>query len=109
VESREAVVRYLRGLADKELAELFYDAVRDRRSEDVPTARRHFVLGDASYEDGKWALDVIAREDPVKYEDGWVAAAPVSQGGVCEGCGTRIKSWAKHMVCSVCGSKAYGS
>lgn len=109
MEIRQAVVSYLRSLADKELAEIFYDAVRDRPPEDVEAAKRHFVLADVSYEDGRWSLDVIAREDPGVYQAGWAPGVPVCQWGVCESCSSQVRSWAKHMVCPVCGGKVYGS
>ena len=107
VESRQSVVRYLRALADKELAELFYEATRERPSSDVAEARRHFVLGDASLDDGAWSVEVISPADEA--HGPWAAGVPICQSGTCDGCGLQIRSWAKHMLCSVCGTKAYGS
>ena len=106
---RELVVQYMRTLGDKELAELFYEATRDRPNSDVSSARRHFVLADVSLEEGqKWHLDVIALHDPAKYAE-WAPNSPVCQWGTCEGCGFAVKSWAKHMLCPVCGGAAYGT
>ena len=109
MESRDSIVKYLKTLADKELAEVFYDAVRDRLTSDVEELKGHFVLADVSYDEGKWSVDVIAREDPAEYKDGWASAVPVCQWGVCQTCSSRVRSWAKHMLCPVCGAKAYGS
>ena len=112
MEERQMVVSYLRRLAVKELAEIFYDAVRERAlSRAEKDAKRHFVLGDAMYtEDGKWYLDFIAREDPDSEDAGpWAEGVPVAQEGDCETCGSQVRSWAKRMLCPVCGSKAYGT
>ena len=107
MESRQAIVQYLRALADKELAEVFYEATRDRPSSDVAEAKRHFVLGEVSLEEGKWDLEVIS---PADAADGpWASGVPICQSGTCDGCGLQLRSWAKHMSCSVCGAKAYGS
>jgi hypothetical protein len=109
LDARESAVQYLRTLTDKELAEVFYAAVRDRPSSDIPAANRHFVLADASVEGERWSLDVIALEDPAAYPNGWAGDPPVCQWGKCQGCGSQVRSWAKHMLCPICGSKAYGS
>ena len=109
MKSRESVVQYLRGLGDKEFAELFYDVVRARPMSDVKEARRHLVLADAALEDGKWTVDLIAREDPAEYKAGWASDVSVCQSGECGTCGSGVRSWAKHMICPVCESKAYGS
>src|SRR4051794_2058366 len=109
VDSRESVLRYLRSLGDKDVLEIFYDAVRDRSTGDIPEAKDHYVIAHVATEDGKWDLDVIAREDPEHYPRGWASDVPVCQWGVCDGCGSRVRSWAKHMICPVCGGSAYGS
>jgi hypothetical protein len=109
VESRESVVQYLRSLDDKELAEVFYAATRDRPTSDVAEAKRHWVVGDVSLEDGKWSLDVFALPNPALEIGEWADGVPICQWGVCEGCGLQLRSWAKQVLCSVCGSAAYGS
>jgi hypothetical protein len=112
VERRQEVVSYLRRLADKELAEIFYDTVRDRALSDAEKdANRHFVLADATRtEDGTWSPDFIAREDPDSQDAGpWAEGVPVAQWGICENCRSQVRSWAKRMLCPICGSKAYGS
>lgn len=108
MESRESAVAYLRTLADKELAELFYEAIRDRPSLESPAERRHLVLAEVSRdEEGKWDLEVIS---PADAADGkWAVGVPICQAGTCDGCGLQVRSWAKHMVCSVCGTRAYGT
>ena len=109
MESPESVVQYLRSLGDKELAEVFYAATRDRPSSDIPEAKRHWVVGDVSLEDGKWSFDAVALAKPVHGNGDWAPGSPVCQWAVCEGCGFQVRSWAKQMLCPVCGSAAYGS
>jgi len=109
VESRESIVKFLRGLGYKDLVEIFYDVVRDRSTGDVADAKGHYIIANVATEDGTWTLEVIAREDPERYPSGWAPDVPVCQSGVCEGCGSQVRSWAKHMLCPVCGGKAYVS
>lgn len=109
MESQTAVVQYLRSLADKELAEVFYEVLRCRTTSDTAEGKGHFVLADVVQEGETWSLEVVALADPAEYAKGWLAGAPVCQSGVCSDCGTKVRSWAKHMICPVCGSKAYGT
>ena len=109
MESSESVVQYLRRLSDKELAEVFYAATRDRPTTDVAEAKRHWVIGDVSLESGRWSLDDFALPNPDHAYGEWASGSPVCQWGVCEGCGTQLRSWAKQMLCPVCGEAAYGS
>ena len=106
--TQTAVVQYLRSLADKELAELFYEVARGRRTSDTAEEKRHLVLAEVAQEGETWSLEVIALADPAEYAE-WLAGSPVCQSGVCGDCGTQVRSWAKHMICPVCGSKAYGT
>ena len=111
MQSPESIVRYLRSLKDKELAEIFYAATRDRLTSDLAEEDGHWVVADVALtEGGKWSLDVIAMPDPTHYRDGeWASDLPVCQSGFCKACGFQLRSWAKHMLCPVCRSNAYGT
>jgi hypothetical protein len=109
VDNRASVLRYLRSLGDKDLLETFYDAVRGRSTGDIAEAKDHYVIAHVAAEDGRWDLDVIAREDPAHYPTGFASDVPVCQWGVCDGCGAQVRSWAKYMLCPVCGGTAHGS
>ncbi|HEX8323271.1 MAG TPA: hypothetical protein VF595_05085 [Tepidisphaeraceae bacterium] len=97
---REAVIEYLRGLTEKQFAELFYASTNGE--EPNPEFRR--VLMNASHaEDGGWELQLVC---PVPNED-WVDDAPLCQWGSHHGLDTT--SWAKQSVCPFCGKEVYGT
>jgi hypothetical protein len=109
VASRETVIQHLRDLGEREFAELFYDIARARSVRNPEGTARHLVLADAARDDGKWVVEVIAGHDPAQYRDGWAPGVPICQSGTCESCGNELRSWAKHMLCPICGATAYGS
>lgn len=111
LDKRAAALEYLRALCSKEFAEFFYEAVRDRMTSETPAVRGHFVLADAWFDDDSgWTADFIALGDSAKYGEGsWAADLPLCESGECHECGTTIRSWAKSMICPICGSPGAGS
>lgn len=99
---RHQALDWLRGLNDKQLVEVFYDAVASRITSDLPEWRGHFVLADAErVDDGPWDMDFIAL--PVASERaGWSDEALICQAGSCNGCGAEVRSWSKRAECPVC-------
>lgn len=103
---RESALLWLAGLTDKAFAEFFYEAVRGRKTCDD---FGHFVLADGIVMDGKWFVDLIAVHDPEEYQGPWADDSPICQESECDVCGSRTRSWAKHALCPVCGTKVYGT
>ena len=100
---RSQVLDWLRGLNDKQFAEIFYEAVATRNTSDLPEWRGHFILADAELVDEEpWAVDFIAM--PVESERAeWSDEALICQSGTCGGCNADIRSWSKRAECPVCG------
>jgi hypothetical protein len=105
MDEREATLQWLAGLTDKAFAEFFYKAVRSRKTD----ARGHFVLADADVSAGRWHVDYVAQPAVEHYDGPWVDDALICQWGQCDSCGSPTRSWAKHAICPVCGSKVYCS
>ena len=101
---RQQALDWLRGLNDKQFAEVFYEAVAARTTSDLPEWRGHFLLADAErVDDGPWDVDIVAL--PVKAERAdWSDEALICQSGSCGGCGAEVRSWSKRAECPVCGS-----
>jgi hypothetical protein len=106
MDERQAVLRWLAGLADKAFAEFFYEAVRERKTCDGPG---HFVLADAALMDGRWYVDLVGVHDAENYDGSWADDAAICQSGKCESCDSEVRSWAKRAICPVCGSKVYAT
>ena len=116
MESRDSVITYLQALADKELVELFADAVGGRSRSDMKGGEHHLLVADATLQDGRWDVSVIGREDPDRYRPDLASLVgevfpnvPIRARGVCATCDAQVRSWAKQMLCPVCGSKVSGS
>ncbi|MFN3649552.1 MAG: hypothetical protein ACK47B_08200 [Armatimonadota bacterium] len=108
-QERQRTLRWLRSLTDKGFAELFYEAVKDRKTDG---GYGHFVLAEAARRDlieGPWDVDFIGLHDREHYGGEWDDDAPICQSGTCRECGVDVRSWAKEAVCPVCGSKVYGT
>jgi len=89
---RGQVIDWLRGLNDKQFAELFHEAVASRTTSDLPEWRGHFILADAEQvHDGPWDIHFIAL--PVETERAqWSDEALICQSGACGGCGAEVRS-----------------
>lgn len=106
---REEVIEILRGLTDKQLVDLFYDAVRGRYiyqgEENLWDA--HLVLANAVRDrttDGSpWRIEMLCQAS----DQQWPDDAPLCQHG--EHCGIETVSWAKRSRCPVCGGEVYGT
>src|SRR3954469_25140171 len=86
------VVAYIRQLSDKDLAELFYEAIQDRSHSDQALEPARFVLAEAwRPEPGseEWTVDLIAGSDGARYPEGWGSDALICQSGECATCGSR--------------------
>lgn len=98
---RSEVVKWLGGLTEKQLAEVFHEA------SPAPSSDSRLVLAVARrIDDDTWETSVIGvSADGVP----WADDAPLSQEGSCFRCDSRVISWAKGMICPVCGNKLNGS
>ena len=106
MDAREASLRWVRGLTDKEFAQFFYDAVQGRDPGQDDSERRRFVLADASFSS---TLDIDYIATPADPSREWADDAPICQSGQCSRCKAQCRSWAKEFACPVCGNTAYGT
>lgn len=104
---RRQVIRYLKGLEEKEFAELFYEAVAGRNTSDFPERDGHFILADTqrcSYDRNDWDIDFIA----IPYEDvQWAEDSPICQEGTCGSCNNVMRCWDKRAACPICGDRVH--
>lgn len=114
-EFRRQAVQWAATLTDKEFVEFFYEAVRGRATGDtrlLPGLDGHFVLGDAQRYDSeppgseRWYVQLMALP---REGDRWAADAAICQSGTCRKCGQQVRSWAKDLLCPVCGTSGYGT
>ena len=106
-----SVIPYLRGLAAKQFAELFYEAVegQNRWPGEEQLSDMRLVLGyairdlDNDNPGAPWQLSLVC---PVPNEK-WVDDALVCQSG--SHCGHHTISWAKRAVCPICHGEVYGT
>ena len=109
-EKRDSAIAYLQSLADEDLAQFFYDALKTRNE-----YRRHpegdfwndvYVIGVVSHMSGEPAeIEVLATAlDPTEPGLSEVKALGANQGGRCTGCSTIIGSTSKLAKCPVCGT-----
>ncbi len=104
---RQRLLEWLSGLTDRQFAEVFYEAIRDRRTSDFADGQGHFVLSDVQLEAGGWVVDFIATPDATQPD--WADDVPICQSGRCPGCSHPVRCWSKRMVCPICGGEAYGT
>ena len=106
---REDLIETIRGLTDKQLVELFYDAVAGRHifkgEENLWDA--HLVLANAvrdrTTEGATWHLELLCPAPEQDFEDN----VPICQHG--QHCGLATVSWSKHSRCQVCVGEVYGT
>ncbi len=102
---QNAVIAGLQTLTDKRIVELFYEAVKGRRTSDIKEWRGHLVLADwQKVENEHWEVQFVALADKSAYDGPWADDAPISQSGECIECANSVCSWAKHAICPVCGN-----
>lgn len=107
---RLQALSYLQSLSTKQFTQFFYDAVDERNTSDCSDWKGHLVLADAEQVVGEpWNLDFLALADLEKYNKPWNDDIELAQQTVCAGCGYRIRSWAKYMICPVCQTSQYGT
>lgn len=98
---RSEVVKWLGGLTEKQLAEVFHEA------SPAPSSDSRLVLALARrVDDDTWETSMVGMN-----ADGatWPDDAPLSQEGSCFRCDSRVISWAKEMTCPVCGNGLKGT
>ena len=104
------VLNWIKTLTDKQFVELFYEATEEHNTSDMPTdtAKGHFVLADVLiWEDKDIGIEFAGLNfypDDV-YEDDY----PICQSGTCRNCKNKIRSFAKRILCPICGNEAYGT
>lgn len=103
---RVAVVKFLATLTDKQFVEVVYEADVQR----CGMAGTRFILAEVSKDKGPadqpWTISFVGLN---RYREPWEDDVPLAQYGKCARCGSGILSWAKHIVCPVCGNAAYGT
>lgn len=109
--SHDDVVRYLRSLADDELARLFYEAMSPknvyRRHPDGTFWNDVYVVGTAMHtESGPAEIEILAvAADPsIRFSEEDMKQGATEQGR-CETCRTFITSTSKVALCPVCGAE----
>lgn len=104
-ELRSHVLGFLQALSDKQFAEFFYEAVRDRNTSDLEAWSGHLVLANAEkVDDEPWSIDLLALPED---RDPWSNDADICQSGSCASCSSAVRSWAKQASCPVCGASVY--
>jgi len=102
--NREQILAWIGSLTDKQLVELFYDATSDR---DVDGEQGRLAVAKAcTFPDDERETTFLALPDPDAYPSGWVDDAPFCQSGSCVECECLIRSFAKRVICPICGAKA---
>ncbi|OZG69995.1 hypothetical protein BTA51_28110 [Hahella sp. CCB-MM4] len=117
--NQDEAKKYLESLTNKQLVELMSEVFKTRRCDEGTEEayiQAHWCIAEASRfktDDGKgwesWEVELLALHDNEQYEGGWSDASPICQGGECTECGTKLFGWAKHIICPVCGAKAYAT
>ena len=104
-ELRSHALRFIETLSDKQFAEFFYQAVRDRNTSDLEAWAGHLVLANAEkVDDEPWSLDLLALPEN---RESWSDDADICQSGACATCSAEVRSWAKQALCPVCGARVY--
>lgn len=106
---RSSILDWLRSLPEEEFAHLLADACRGRAYHQFGTDIRYVAAQVWRDGDGQWTVDVIAAEDTARYRDTPLAAGfptgdPIVRSAECSGCGLRVCSWARWVLCPVCGA-----
>ncbi len=117
--NEEQVKTFLESLTNKQLVEFLSDVLKKRRCDEGTEeafSQAHWCLAETSRfltDDEKgweeWEVELLALYDPDEYEGSWDDNSPICQGGKCMECGTKLFSWAKKIVCPVCGSKSFAT
>jgi len=110
--SREAAVRFVQNLTDKQVVEFFAEATRGRNIYPQEFGiEAHLVLSNAirstpgpGHSSAPWELEVLALP---KGSQDWQDESPICQFTTC--CGHRVASWAKQITCPICGAEAQGT
>jgi len=107
---------YLDSLSNKQLVELLLDVLNKRRGDEGAEAafvQAHWCVAEASRMQAAngidweaWDVELLAAHDSSVYDSGWDDQALLCQSGQCGECGMALLSWAKAIVCPVCGSAA---
>lgn len=116
--TEEQAKEYLDSLSNKQLVEFLTNLLQQRRSDEgVESAylQAHWCLAQASRslaDNGaweEWQIELLANHDSEHYKKGWVDDVPICQSGECKECHMPLLSWAKDVICPVCGNKAYAT
>jgi hypothetical protein len=104
--NRKDIIQYLKGLSDKQLIELFYEACHSRNIYPLePDLQAHLVLANAvrDYDTPEFELELLCPTPGQELADD----ALICQFG--EHCGQKTASWSKNCICPICGSEVYGT
>jgi len=95
----------LKGLNAKQLAESL-SLITERDRKDSTGQLRAFAIVERG-DQGVAYTSLVATPDQEYYGGSaeWETESPICQYGVCNGCSSKLTSWAKHVLCPVCGRK----
>jgi len=103
---------YLTNLNDKEFVELFYkvvekrDKAKSRKGVKWVLATAFFSIDDKTDVEATYFVS-LDNEEHYGGPKNW--ADDICQFGNCRTCNQPTASWAKHHICAICGSEAYGT
>lgn len=98
--SADAVADSLADLTKKQMVEVIYSALRRR-------GIRWVLAAPETLPQGESRLDLLSVHDPEVYTGGWADGTPIANLGECELCKAVLYSWAKQVICPLCGSKGW--
>lgn len=106
--TRDAIIKEIRELSDKQFVELFYEAVKGRHiyTAEANVFESHLVLANAVRARGTGSPSTIELLCPVP-DQHWADDSPICQHG--QHCGFETASWAKESRCPVCNGQVYGT
>lgn len=117
--NQDKVKNYLGSLTNKQLVELLSTVLKARRCDEGTEEayiQAHWCIAEVSRfkkDNGEgredWEIKLLALHDAKQYERGWVDNASICQSSKCRACDTKLFSWAKHIICPVCGAKVYAT
>jgi hypothetical protein len=87
-------------LTEKQLVETIYSVLRRRGLPWVLACPESLLHGESR-------LDLLSLHDPEVYPGGWADYAPIANLGECGLCKAVLYSWAKQVICPLCGSKGW--
>lgn len=100
------VLRWFRTLSDKDFVDFFYEASSGRPLDrDLP--ENCYVICESSFSGESSQHETVFLARPRDKSLRWAEDSPICQYGECSTCKAPLMSWAKEVICPVCGNEAY--